>query len=170
MVTSNKRYTTALFKDRDSAEQAYQRTLAHGYKPEDVDVLMSEESRNQYYGSPLIKEEEKDTKAVKGMGVGGAVGAAVGATLAAITAIGTALVIPGLGLVVAGPLAAGLAGAGAGSISGGLIGALVGWGIPEEKAQKYEAGIKSGGVVLGVDESDKQTNLDQEWKPYRSDV
>ena len=35
-----------------------------------------------------------------------------------IAAIGTTLVIPGLGLVIAGPIAAGLAGAGAGSITG----------------------------------------------------
>ena len=57
---------------------------------------------------------------------------------AAIAAIGTSLVIPGLGLVVAGPLAAALAGAGAGGTAGGLIGALVGHGMPEDRTKKYE--------------------------------
>ena len=51
---------------------------------------------------------------------------------------------------MAGPLAAGLAGAGAGGLTGGLIGALVGSGIPDEHAKEYEAGIKQGGIVMGV--------------------
>lgn len=58
--------------------------------------------------------------------------------------------IPGLGLVIAGPIAAGLAGAGAGSITGGIIGALVGSGIPEARAKLYESGIKEGNIVIGV--------------------
>lgn len=163
--------TTGLFHDKDSAERAYHHAIEQGYKPEDVNVMMSEETRKKYYDSPLVENQE-DTKAVKGMGVGGAIGAAVGGTIAAIAAMGTALVIPGLGLVVAGPLAAALAGAGAGSVSGGLIGALVGWGIPEEKVREYETGIKNGGVVLGVDESSKGTNLHRDWQTYsrRSDI
>jgi hypothetical protein len=60
------------------------------------------------------------------------------------------LVLPGVGLVVAGPLAAALAGAGAGGLTGGLAGALIGWGIPEERANLYESGIREGGTVLGV--------------------
>ena len=58
--------------------------------------------------------------------------------------LGTSLVIPGLGLIIAGPLAAGLAGAGAGGITGGLIGALVGSGIPEDRAKIYEDGKLNG--------------------------
>ena len=50
----------------------------------------------------------------------------------AVAAVGTTLLIPGLGIVVAGPLAAVIAGAGAGAATGGLIRALVGWNIPEE--------------------------------------
>ena len=172
-IDSNRknRLTTGLFNDKDSAERAYHHAIEAGYKPEDVNVMMSEDTRKKYYDSPLVKDQE-ETKAVKGMGVGGAIGAAVGGTIAAIAAIGTALVIPGLGLVVAGPLAAGLAGAGAGSVSGGLLGALVGWGIPEEKVHEYETGIKNGGIVLGVDESERRTNLHNEWQSYsrRSDI
>jgi hypothetical protein len=60
------------------------------------------------------------------------------------------LVIPGLGIVIAGPIAAGLAGAGAGGLTGGVIGALVGSGIPEARAKLYESGIKDGQIVIGV--------------------
>ena len=94
---------------------------------------------------------ETGTKAGEGAGIGGAVGGTVGAVLAAIAAVGTSLVIPGLGLIVAGPLAAALAGAGAGGAAGSLIGALVGAGIPEHRAKVYEAGLKQGGILIGVE-------------------
>ena len=49
---------------------------------------------------------ELGSKAAEGAGVGGAIGGTVGAILAAIAAVGTTIAIPGLGLVIAGPLAA----------------------------------------------------------------
>jgi len=58
--------------------------------------------------------------------------------------------VPGLGLVLAGPIAAALAGAGAGGVTGGLIGALIGAGIPEERAAGYERGLKQGGILIGT--------------------
>lgn len=155
--------TTELFKDKESAEKAYQDALDDGYSPKDINVIMSEDSHKKYYDSVLVKEE---SKAPQGAGVGGATGAAIGGLVAAIAAIGTSLVIPGLGLVVAGPLVAGLAGAGAGGITGGLIGALIGWGIPEDKAKIYESGIKSGGIVLGVHETRPNSTLHEDWKKY----
>jgi hypothetical protein len=155
--------TTELFKDRESAEKAYNEALEKGYKPQDINVIMSQESRDNYYGSVLVKEE---SKATQGLGVGSATGAAIGGLVAAIAAIGTSLIVPGLGLVVAGPLAAGLAGAGAGGITGGLIGALIGWGIPEDKAKVYETGIQSGGIVLGVNENKPDSDLQSQWKKY----
>jgi hypothetical protein len=75
----------------------------------------------------------------------------VGAVLAAIAAVGTTMFLPGLNLVIAGPIAAALAGAGAGAAAGGVIGALVGAGIPEYRAKVYEAGIKGGGILIGVE-------------------
>jgi hypothetical protein len=71
--------------------------------------------------------------------------------LAAIVAVGTSIAVPGLGLVVAGPIAAALAGAGAGGATGGLIGLLVGTGIPEHRARVYDTGVRGGGILLGVE-------------------
>ena len=159
------RFTTELFKDKESAEKAYNDAIKSGYTPQDINVIMSEDSRKKYYDSVLVKES---SKAEEGLGIGGATGAVIGGIVAAIAAIGTSLVIPGLGLVIAGPLAAGLAGAGAGAISGGIIGALIGWGIPEDKAKVYESGIKSGGIVLGVNDTLPNSNLEADWRRYRS--
>ena len=48
--------------------------------------------------------------------------------LAAIAAIGTTLALPGLGLLIAGPIAAALVGAGSGAAAGGVLGALAAMG------------------------------------------
>ena len=76
--------------------------------------------------------------------------------------------LPGLGLVVAGPLAAALAGAGAGGLTGGLVGALIGSGIPEERAQIYEEGVRNGGAVVGVTPRNDEdaAYFENEWKSY----
>ncbi len=139
---------TGLFNDRTSAERAYDSVTARGYNKDDVNLVMSDDTRKRHF-TAAGTETELGTKAAKGAGVGGAIGGAVGA-IAAVVAAGAAIAIPGLGLVVAGPLAAALAGGGAGAATGGLIGALVGAGIPEERVKHYETGIKKGGILMGV--------------------
>lgn len=143
---------TSMFNDRDSAERAYDSLRSRGYTDKDVNLVMSDETRDKHFTSQ--HEDGQDTelgnKAAEKAGIGSAIGGTVGAVAAAIAAIGTSLVLPGLGLVIAGPIVAGLAGAGAGGLTGGIIGALVGSGIPEEHAKEYEAGIKNGGIVMGV--------------------
>jgi len=158
-----------MFPDRDSAERAYQSTTARGYSERDINLAMSDDTRKRYFAEGA--ETELGNKAAEGAGVGGAVGATLGAIAAAIAAVGTSLVIPGLGLVIAGPAVAALAGAGAGGVTGGLIGALVGWGIPEERVKHYESGIKKGGIVMGVTpRSDEDAEyLEREWKNSRGE-
>jgi hypothetical protein len=141
---------TGLFRDRDSAERAYQSASARGYNTSDINLAMSDETRKRHFSTTAGTTTELGNKAAEGAGVGGAIGGTVGAIAAAIAAVGTSLVIPGLGLVIAGPAVAALAGAGAGAAAGGIIGALVGWGIPEERVKHYEQGIKDGGIVMGV--------------------
>lgn len=158
----SQRMVTGLFRDRESAERAYRAACDRGYKPDDVIVAMSDETRTKWFASGNGTTSGLGTKALEGTGAGAAIGGAVGGTLGALAAIGTSLLIPGLGLVVAGPLAAGLAGAGA----GGLIGALIGWGIPEDRARSYEAGIKQGGAVMGVTprSDDDAEYLQSQWR------
>lgn len=145
------RMMTSMYNDRDSAEKAYSTLQGRGYTDKDINLLMSDETRDKTFAS---QHDDGDTKlgdkAMEKAGVGSAIGGTVGAVAAAVAAIGSNLLLPGLGLVIAGPLAAGLAGAGAGGLAGGLVGALVGSGIPDEHAKEYEAGIKKGGIVMGV--------------------
>ncbi|WP_018619359.1 hypothetical protein [Spirosoma luteum] len=141
---------TAIFNDRDAAESAYDSLLSHGFSRDDVNIVMTDETRKQHFDTSDTDGSALSDKAMEGAGKGSAIGGTVGAVAAAIAAIGTTLALPGLGLLIAGPLAAGLAGAGAGGLAGGLIGALVNSGIPEETAKSYESGLKNGGIVVGV--------------------
>ena len=83
-------------------------------------------------------------------------------------AVGASIVVPGVGLVIAGPIAAALAGAGAGAATGGIIGALVGAGIPEDRAMVYERGLKEGGVVVGARARDdaQAAALERDFESY----
>ena len=163
-IVTDKPWVTALFTDRDQAEQAYQSLAARGYNVEDINLVMSDDTRKKYFAAD--RDTELGTKAAKGAGVGGAIGGTLGAIAAAVATVGTSIAIPGLGLVVAGPLAAALAGAGAGGVTGGLVGALIGAGIPEVRVKHYEKGIKSGGILMGVQPrtDDDAVFLEREWQ------
>jgi hypothetical protein len=158
-----------MFQDRESAERAYQSITDRGYKTEDVNLLMSDDTRKKHFSSDK-EDTDLGNKALKGAGAGSAIGGTVGAILAVVAAAGT-LAIPGLNIIAAGPIVAALTGAGAGGIAGGLIGSLVGWGIPEERAKVYESGIKNGGIVLGVNpRTDEDAEyFEQEWKKNRGE-
>lgn len=136
---------TGLFKNRVAAEAAVDAVMKRGYTRDDISVLMSDATRSKEFAL------QSRTHAADGAGVGGALGGVVGAVLAAIVAVGSTIVLPGLNLVIAGPIAAALAGAGAGAATGGVIGALIGAGIPEYRAKVYESGLRSGGILLGVE-------------------
>ena len=140
---------TSSFRDRESAERAYNALTARGYKQDEIHVMMSDDTRKKLFVTEGVKTD-MGNKALEGAGVGGAVGGAVGATLVGILAAAATLTFPGIGLLIAGPLAGALAGGAAGAAAGGLVGMLVGAGIPEERARVYETDLKSGGIVLGV--------------------
>ena len=159
-------YVTSFYDDPTAASTAYGRLRERDYAAEDIDVVMSDQTRDKYFA-----DTEMGTKAAEGLGVGGAVGGGVGAALAAAFAVGSAVAVPGLGLVVAGPIAAALAGAGAGAAAGGLIGAMVGAGIPEERAKTYDEGIRKGGVLIGTRAKDAATaaELDRDLSSHKRD-
>ncbi len=136
---------TGLFKNKVAAEAAVDALMKRGYSRDEISVLMSDATRSKEFAL------QTRTHAADGAGIGGAVGGAVGAVLAAIVAVGSSIVLPGINLVIVGPIAAALAGAGAGGVTGGLIGGLIGAGIPEYRAKVYDAGLRGGAILLGVE-------------------
>ena len=145
----SKKFVTGFFKTRAAAEAAVDAIIKRGYTRDDISVLMSDATKNKEFAV------ETRSHAADGLGIGGAIGGTVGAVLAAIVVVATPIAIPG-GLLVAGPIAAALVGAGAGGATGGLIGLLIGTGIPEHRAKVYDAGLRGGGILLGVEAKSKE--------------
>lgn len=161
---------TGMFSDRESSENAYNALQERGYEKDDINLVMSEDTRKNHF-TDEVEETEIGTKAAESAGKGSAIGGTIGAIAGVVAAIGTTLAIPGLGIVIAGPIAAGLAGAGAGGITGGIVGALVGSGIPEARAKLYEDGIKEGNIVIGVQprNDDDAKYLENNWRTNKAE-
>lgn len=159
-------YVSRVFRDRDEADAAYKHLKERGYDDSDVNVMMSDETRDRYF-THVDDDTELGDKVAENAGKGSLIGGGIGATVGAIAAIGSNVLLPGLGLIVAGPLAAGLAGAGAGAATGGIIGALTGAGVPDDEAERYKRDIEEGGIYMGYkprNEEDARYTYDR-WYP-----
>jgi len=64
---------TGMFRDRENTENAYRSLKERGYTDDDINVLMSEDTRNRYWGDDADKSE-LGNKALEGTGAGGAIG------------------------------------------------------------------------------------------------
>ena len=165
---------TGLFRDRAAAEHACDIVVARGYQPADISVVMSNETRAKDFarGARSATPDAEGVqgadasidKAVDGAAMGGPVGGTLGTIAPAVAAAGTLLLIPGL--VLAGPVVVALAAAGAVGVAGGLIGALANWGVPKQRLEEYEAGIRGGGILLGVKArtTDDAEYFEQQWR------
>jgi hypothetical protein len=146
---------TGLFKDRASAERAWRSALELGYRSGDVSLMLAEETRAQMFGERAAAglgaraAEAAEDPAKGAEQIGGPTGGAIGTIAPVLAAVGTLLLIPG-GIVAAGPVAIALTAAGAVGVAGGVIAALTDWGIPKSRLELYEAGIRDGGVLMGV--------------------
>jgi hypothetical protein len=101
--TEDRPMLTGMFRDRESTEQAYNTLRERGYTDEEINLIMSDETRKEHFSGD-VKETEVGTKAAEGAGKGSAIGGTVGAIAGVVAAIGTSLVIPGLGIAIAGPI------------------------------------------------------------------
>jgi hypothetical protein len=151
----NAAIVTALFKDATAVERAYDAALSRGYSRDDINLVLSEDTRRQYFNVDQV-ETELAEKAAESTGkkqpaaakLGGPAGGTAATIAPALAAIGSAALLPGL--ILAGPIAIALAAGGAVAITGGLIGALTNWGIPKGRVEEYESQIRQGGVLIGV--------------------
>ena len=140
-----RRTVIGVFDRFQQADEAAAALHAAGFGEEDISVVRQEEG-----SAPAVSADE--TKANAGVVTGVSVGAVIGGALGL-----AALAIPGLGLVVAGPLAAALGGAVAGGALGALAGSFAGLGVPTEQAKEYEQAVRSGGVVVAVKTPDEES-------------
>jgi len=151
------RIASAIFDDRQDAERAVSVLRDQG-APEDAISLISRHDGE--VPDPNRPGDTRDAGDAAGEAGGGlASGLGIGAGVGALFGL-AALLIPGVGpLIAAGPLAAFL-GAGAGTVAagaivggaaGGLAGALSHWGLSEAEAHHYAGEVERGGTYVGVD-------------------
>jgi hypothetical protein len=163
------RHVTALFRSPDAAERAYRAAKALGYEDSDIDLVISDETRDglltdaRHPNLSSNATESKDNPA-KGADLGGPTGGTFGTIAPIIAAVGTAVLVPGL--VIAGPIAIALTAAGAVGLAGGLIGALKDWGIPQDRVRDYEAAVRDGAILMGVKarSAEDAQQLEQQWR------
>lgn len=166
---------TGLFKDKDSAELAFQSVVDLGYDKSDINVVMSDEVRQRHFlpknpatAHPATTDLEEaaaaDNKDSANKTWGGPVGGTVGTLAPVVAAVGV-LLIPGFG-IVAGPVAIALAASAATGVAIGLMAILINWGIPDSRVKQYEAGLRAGGILLGVKaRSDAEAlQIQQRWQ------
>jgi hypothetical protein len=150
---------TGMFRDGASVERAYGAVTRLGYDKDDINVVMSDETRKRYFSEHRPVDTDLARKTAEGGELGGPKGGRIGILLPILAAVGTTVALSGVGLIAAGPIAAALAGAGATGLAAGLIGAMADWGIPEERLRQYEADIHDGGILVGVKSRSQEDSL-----------
>ncbi|HKR37650.1 MAG TPA: hypothetical protein VJT10_22595 [Steroidobacteraceae bacterium] len=165
------RFVTAVFRNADAAERAYRAAAALGYEDADINVVISDATRDRLLSErgashPNLSSNaaESADKPAKGADLGGPTGGTLGTIAPVIAAVGTAALIPGL--VFAGPVAIALTAAGAVGVAGGLIGAFKDWGIPQDRVREYEKAVRDGAILLGVKarSAEDAQRLEQQWQ------
>ncbi len=136
----------AVYPDHDAAERAVRRLHAEGIAMGDLSIVGRDFQTTEEPVGFVSARDYATAGAATGAWFGGLFGLCVGAAF---------LILPGVGpVVIAGPLTAalvaGIEGALAGTALGSLAGALVGWGVPKEKALKYEKHVKGGKFLVIV--------------------
>ena len=134
----------AVYPDHAEAEEAVRQLHEAGFAMGDLSIIGRDFQMSEEPVGFVSPGDYAKAGAGTGAWFGGLFGLLVGAAF---------LILPGVGpVVVAGPLAAallaGLEGAIAGTALGSLAGALVGWGVPKDRALKYETQIKGGKFIV----------------------
>lgn len=130
----------AIFNDADQLEAAYQRLIDAQFKPDDISLLMTDDTKDGDFRAAYRN------RAAEGVATGGVFGGAIGGILGGLTVLGSTLT-GGVGLLVVGPLIAFAA-------MGGLFGGLVGAGIPTDQAHRIQSALAEGKVLLAVHPQD----------------
>jgi len=142
------RTVVGVFGDRDDAERAIDELSRIGFRDDQMGFAMR---------GPEGREATTDTEIEKKKGHGAMGGVLAGAGVGGLIAAAAALLIPGVGPVVAGGiLAAGLHGAAIGGVAGGFLGSLQSVGIAEEEAHYYVSEFNEGRILVLVHPGDRQ--------------
>jgi outer membrane lipoprotein SlyB len=162
----------ATFETREQAEKAIRELKDRDFTDDNIGVA----ARDRDEQGRVI--EDTGGHAGAGAATGAVSGGVLGGILGALIGMG-ALVIPGIGPVVAGGMLAttfgitggtAVAGAGIGAVAGGIVGALVGMGIPKHEAEHFETGFKEGRILVTVNAGGRAREAAQILENYGGDT
>jgi hypothetical protein len=139
-----------VFDTANAAERAYKSCLDRGYELGQINVVVSEETRQKLLTSDDEIKATLATREAEGGELGGPKGGRVGMLVTVFAAVGAAVAVPAIGFVV-GPLAIALTAAGAAGVAGGLVAAFGHWGVPQERVRGYEADVRKGAILMSVE-------------------
>jgi hypothetical protein len=132
----------AFFPTRSEGEAARAALLERGFTEEQVSFLTNRPGQHDVTAVGPKFKTGAQSEAATDAWIGGAIGLAAGMI---------AVVLPGLGaLIAAGPIAGAIGGLSAGAAAGGIVGFLRDQEIPAEEAAFYEEGIRRGGALVTV--------------------
>ncbi len=129
-----------VFREENRAKEAINALKSQGFDDREISMIAkdrqvegrAEEKRDSF----TMERQDLSEGVISGGALGGIAGILAGAG---------ALLIPGVGpIVAAGPLAAFLTGV----VGGGLVGGLVDYGIPEERGRYFESRVKGGDILV----------------------
>jgi hypothetical protein len=143
MATATPTIIVSVFDDRYQAEQAVDELEQAGFSADDIGfALRGSDVASGGMATDAVGVKD-DTGAAAGAVTGGVVGGLLGAA--------AAIMLPGVGPVLAGGiLATSLGYAAAGVAVGGILGAMTGAGLSEEEAQFYEREFNEGRAIVTV--------------------
>jgi len=148
MVKSTGQAVVAVFEDRSAAENAVDALEQAGFSADSIGYVIR--------GSDAVMGGMITDAAGAKDGRGAAAGAITGGMIGGVAAAAASLLIPGVGLLVAGGvLASFFGGALAGSAIGGILGAMNGLGVSEREAQFYERQFHEGRAIVAVIAADR---------------
>ena len=149
-----KETVVAVYDTFDTGNKALQALLDNGFSRDDIGLAVNNRRKDGDFGNVETNVEKYED-------VTGAQGSAFGATIGGIAGAAAALsaiVIPGIGpIIAAGPLVALLGGAtgaviggAAGAVTGGITASLVHLGISDDEAEYYAESVRRGNSLLTV--------------------
>lgn len=144
-----------VFGDQAQAEQAVADLRSAGFAENQIGYAVRGEGDRVTTGDVDSGDTggggTSDPDARGGTREGGVMGAITGASFGSIVGAAAALLLPGIGPVVAGGiLATALTGAAVGAAAGGIVGALREWGFSEEEATYYQGELETGRTIVTV--------------------
>jgi len=163
--TNSKVNVYGSFNDYDLATKAVAALMDHGISESQITIMMKGDAHRNLNGSgvPVIEQAATGLTATTAADAtnGAAKGAGVGLGVGLIAGL-SAIMLPGIGLVVGGgAMVAALGGAigagAAGALAGAVTGYLVDQGATEESASEVAGILDQGKIVVGVSVDDSET-------------